>query len=538
MRADERQGTANHVLARDVVSHVPRGGEASALHGGARVDCEHPHICDEQLTVDLQVLAMAQRMSAMPIMVLATLVLADCATAFAPSAAFAPSPAMAALSQRSARRFAAAPRPALALRMAVGEAADMDVEGPAAEAAAPVQTVEPSGAPAILAPPRREGTISTGPPARQQQQQQQHYYEQAAPPKGELVMEKGPVNMMIMASGGVATLAGGYFGVKFYKKRQQQLVDEFGAMMMYYVGDDDLTKDCIKEYKGKLLPLINGFHKKDMFKSYAKKLASDKPLGIQTLEHFRGMAKALGVSPAAALKECAMELVPYQDPTEPWERNANKPSVLGKLLWLTERCYPDTATIAALRGRFPKSYGDEIIDVLQNTLTEEAYKAILEKAGGPEAGLQPGFAELGYSQAEAEALIARLIEEARIAAEEAARLQAEQEEEARVQAIRELAVKKQGEKQNINDGRIKTHGEEPKKDEPAPTKASDEPSEYECQQCGFTLFVAKGREFKFFGDDFKCGSCGAGKEFFVDNATGQPVPLTSSEPNVVKPPKF
>jgi hypothetical protein len=40
---------------------------------------------------------------------------------------------------------------------------------------------------------------------------------------------------------------------------------------------------------------------------------------------------------------------------------------------------PDAATIKALRARFPKSYGDEIIDVLQNTLTEEAYKAILEK---------------------------------------------------------------------------------------------------------------------------------------------------------------
>ena len=32
--------------------------------------------------------------------------------------------------------------------------------------------------------------------------------------------------------------------------------------------------------------------------------------------------------------------------------------------------------------------------------------------------------------------------------------------------------------------------------------------EYECTNCGYTLFVAKGREFKFFGDNFRCAGCG------------------------------
>ena len=47
--------------------------------------------------------------------------------------------------------------------------------------------------------------------------------------------------------------------------------------------------------------------------------------------------------------------------------------------------------------------------------------------------------------------------------------------------------------------------------------------QYECTQCGTTMFVAKGREFKFFGANFKCGTCGAGKEFYKDNKTGKPV---------------
>lgn len=32
----------------------------------------------------------------------------------------------------------------------------------------------------------------------------------------------------------------------------------------------------------------------------------------------------------------------------------------------------------------------------------------------------------------------------------------------------------------------------------------------------YKMFVAKGREFKFFGDDFKCPECGAGKNKFTE----------------------
>jgi len=41
--------------------------------------------------------------------------------------------------------------------------------------------------------------------------------------------------------------------------------------------------------------------------------------------------------------------------------------------------------------------------------------------------------------------------------------------------------------------------------------------EFECTSCGYILFPAAGREFKFFGDDFTCPQCGADKDAFVDN---------------------
>ena len=38
---------------------------------------------------------------------------------------------------------------------------------------------------------------------------------------------------------------------------------------------------------------------------------------------------------------------------------------------------------------------------------------------------------------------------------------------------------------------------------------------YECGNCGFTLFVAQGRESKFYGTGFKCPECGAPKKDFI-----------------------
>ena len=53
-------------------------------------------------------------------------------------------------------------------------------------------------------------------------------------------------------------------------------------------------------------------------------------------------------------------------------------------------------------------------------------------------------------------------------------------------------------------------------DEP-PVDRAEGTHEYECTKCGYTMFPAAGREFKFYGDDFKCPGCGADKSAFVDN---------------------
>jgi len=371
-----------------------------------------------------------------------------------------------------------------------------------------------TGPPGSEAAQQAEGGAAGGAQGGQQAAGQYQYYEEQPAPRGEMAMGKGNVNKMVIGASAVAVLAGGYYGVNFYKRRQAALVNEFALSMMLYWGDDEASKATIKEYKGRIGPIINGFHKKDMFKQYAVMLAADKPLSITSLNDFEKNTKMLGMSAGAvskALIECGKEVVPTPDPKDPWERQGNRPSVLGKLMWLTERVFPNPTTLAALRSRFPKSYGAEVIDVLQQTLTEQAYKDILNANGGPENGVQPGYAELGYSQQEAEECVARLVEENRIAAEEAARIQAEKDEEERILNIRKKAWSK-------NDPNKDGDEADGKDSEPAPEEREEGAHEYECTKCGFTLFVAKGREFKFYGDDFKCQGCGAGKEDFKDNS--------------------
>ncbi len=45
---------------------------------------------------------------------------------------------------------------------------------------------------------------------------------------------------------------------------------------------------------------------------------------------------------------------------------------------------------------------------------------------------------------------------------------------------------------------------------------------YECSKCSYTMFVAPGRESKFFGDDFICPECGSDKSKFRTRVTSPP----------------
>ena len=96
--------------------------------------------------------------------------------------------------------------------------------------------------------------------------------------------------------------------------------------------------------------------------------------------------------------------------------------------------------------------------------------------------------------------------------------------EAIPQAAKELGVTDDRASVLLDD-LIKKHKPAPPKKEPPPPPPAEEEDKKklpeqtmvkaECQECGYSLFVAKGREKKFFGDDFVCPDCGAPKEKFT-----------------------
>lgn len=57
--------------------------------------------------------------------------------------------------------------------------------------------------------------------------------------------------------------------------------------------------------------------------------------------------------------------------------------------------------------------------------------------------------------------------------------------------------------------------EQNEKDAEYETESTSTSGAFECENCGYTLFVAKGREAKFFGAGFQCPDCGAAKDQFT-----------------------
>jgi len=132
-------------------------------------------------------------------------------------------------------------------------------------------------------------------------------------------------------------------------------------------------------------------------------------------------------------------------------------------------------------------------------MAEAAYKTTVLAAGKRQTSLTAGWQVLGLDKVTA----TRIFEE-----EASAGFLSEREKMYGGQSTKYdkqgRAIDKEG---NYLDEADKKAAEKEETKEPASNV-------YECSECGFTLFIAKGREFKFYGDDFKCPECGADKDKF------------------------
>jgi rubrerythrin len=182
-----------------------------------------------------------------------------------------------------------------------------------------------------------------------------------------------------------------------------------------------------------------------------------------------------------------------------------KISSAGKLLFFGSRILKSPEGKAALipirdmiKGTYREvSVAEAMVETSQQAMAEAAYKTAVIAGGKDQKTLTVGWEVLGLDKSTATRIF---------------------EEEAKEGFIteREKMYGGQRRKYDKKGNLIDEEGKLVDPENAIEGTNSDAPTSdvYECGDCGFTLFIAKGREDKFYGQGFKCPQCGAGKDKF------------------------
>ena len=188
-----------------------------------------------------------------------------------------------------------------------------------------------------------------------------------------------------------------------------------------------------------------------------------------------------------------------------------KISSAGKILFFGSRIIKSPEGKAALepiKDMIKSTYRDEavaetLVETSQQAIGEAAYRSTVLAAGKGQKTLTVGWEVLGLDKATATRIFEAEAEEGFLTDRET------------MYGGQSQKYDKKGRKLD-NEGKLEDPAEAEKDDGADDSISSSSPASnvYSCSECGYTLFIAKGREFKFYGDDFKCPECGAGKDKF------------------------
>jgi len=295
---------------------------------------------------------------------------------------------------------------------------------------------------------------------------------------------------------GIFAFAGLRWGAKKAANKLQlkaeAALDAFATEMVYHDGDFEEMKLCLKAYNPKMVWL--GPNKTPvMLKRYLQLYSKKKtvsPQSISSLSYVFSLFKLSEEKAAEILVSLCQQM------------GTEKLSSAGKLLFFGSRILKSAEGKAALnpiRDMIKSSYRDvevaeEMVETSQQAMGEAAYRSAIQQGGKGQTSLTVGWEVLGLDKDTA----------TRIFNEEAA--------EGFI-TEREKMYGGQSQKYDDQGNRIDDDGnlEDPEnaiEDTKAPSNVMG------CNECGYTLFIAKGREEKFFGPNFKCPECGSGKDSF------------------------
>ncbi len=146
--------------------------------------------------------------------------------------------------------------------------------------------------------------------------------------------------------------------------------------------------------------------------------------------------------------------------------------------------------------------GEEIVARSQIAMGEAAYRATVAAGGKKQESLTVGWEVLGLDKEKATEIFEEVAHEGFKSSREQKYGSANQKYDKKGRKL-----DKEGELLNPEEA---TGDDDDDDDDDSPTG-----SVYECGECGYTLFIAQGRDFKFFSDTFECPECGAKKDKFV-----------------------
>eukprot|EP00978_Attheya_sp_CCMP212_P029879 scaffold107872_cov51-Attheya_sp.AAC.2 len=286
-------------------------------------------------------------------------------------------------------------------------------------------------------------------------------------------------------------------------EKTAELLEAYATEMCYHDGDVEEMKLAHKDYSRVKLAYLGPLKKDKMLKSFLTVYAKKKnvsPQSISTLSHVLTLYKLSEEKAAQVIKELCMEL------------GKNKISSVGKLLFYATQILKSKeakAALAPIKQMMATSYegmdvdANQIVTGSQKAIGEAAYKFTVINGGKKQTKLPEGWKILGLKKETAQTIFEECQKEGFISW---------REEHYSMQSTK---YDKSG--RALDDQGKRADGTDPTEDAPEEEEelSMSTSNAFECGECGFTIFVAKGREFKFFGDNFKCPECGAGKDKFV-----------------------
>ncbi|GAX12111.1 hypothetical protein FisN_15Lh196 [Fistulifera solaris] len=299
---------------------------------------------------------------------------------------------------------------------------------------------------------------------------------------------------------GIALFAAGRWGYNRVAGRVTQSADAtlaaFAKEMLYHDGDFKEMELCVKDYNKKLLWLPT--RKDAMLKTYLEAYAKKKTVSPQAIASISYVFTLFQLNEAKA----AETLVALCK-----KMGTEKISSAGKLLFLGSRILKSPEgknALTPIKELIKSTYRDAqvaetLVETSQHAIAEAAYRATVQAAGKNQKSLTKGWQALGLDK------------------EKATQIFEEEAKEGFISA-RETMYGGQTQKYDKKGNRLNPDGsyENPEDAKKAEEESSEDTvsNVYECGECGYTLFIAQGRETKFFGEGFRCPECGASKDKF------------------------